>query len=89
MPVRIIGYLTMIDNGKKDYKLISVVDCDPRYNEINELNDLSMFILEEIKNFFENYKTLQKIEVKVGKYHGKEEALELIESCKKRYNGDE
>ena len=41
--------------------------------------------LLEIKNFFENYKTLQKIEVKVGSYHNKEEALKLIETCKKRY----
>ena len=42
-------------------------------------------ILDEIKNFFENYKTLQKIEVKVGSYHNKEEALRLIETCKERY----
>lgn len=89
VPARVVGYLAVIDNGFEDYKLISVVDCDPRYNEINELNDLSTFILEEIKNFFENYKTLQKIEVKVGEYHGKEDALELIEDCKKRYNGNE
>ena len=85
VPARIIGYLKVIDRGFEDYKLISVVDVDPRYEEVKELTDLSAFILDEIKNFFENYKTLQKIEVKVGKYHGKEEALELIEECKERY----
>ena len=85
VPARIIGYLKVIDRGFEDYKLISVVDVDPRYEEVKELTDLSRFILEEIKNFFENYKTLQKQEVKVGKYHGKEEALELIEECKERY----
>lgn len=85
VPARVIGYLDVVDNNNEDYKLISVVDCDPRYDEISELNDLSTFILEEIKNFFENYKTLQKIEVKVGEYHDKKEALELIEDCKKRY----
>ena len=42
----------------------------------------------KIKNFFENYKTLQKVEVKVGKYHNKEDALELIEACKKRYKDE-
>lgn len=86
VPARVVGYLEAIDNGFEDFKLISVVDVDPRYNEVNELSDLSPFILDEIKNFFENYKTLQKIEVKVGKYHNKEEALELIEKCKERYN---
>lgn len=86
VPARVVGYLEAVDNGFEDYKLISVVDVDPRYNEVNELSDLSPFILDEIKNFFENYKTLQKIEVKVGKYHNKEEALELIKKCKERYS---
>ncbi len=86
VPARIVGYLEAVDNGNEDYKLISVVDVDPRYNEVNELSDLPSFILDEIKNFFENYKTLQKIEVKVSSYHSKEEALKLIEKCKERYN---
>ncbi len=86
VPARVVGYLEAVDNGFEDYKLISVVDVDPRYNDVKELSDLSPFILDEIKNFFENYKTLQKIEVKVGKYHDKEDALELIEKCKERYN---
>ena len=85
IPAKVIGALKMLDNGKEDYKIISVVAVDPRYNEVNTLDDLSSFVLDEIKNFFENYKTLQKIEVKVGKYHGKEDALKLIEVCKERY----
>ncbi len=85
IPARVIGYLTMIDNGKEDYKLISVVACDPRYDEIKTLQDVSPFTLKEIKNFFENYKSLQKIKVEVGEYHSKEEALNLIELCKKNY----
>ena len=85
VPARVIGYLEAVDNGNEDYKLISVVDVDPRYDEVKELSDLSPFILEEIKNFFENYKTLQKIEVKVGQYHSKNDALNLIEVCKLRY----
>ena len=86
VPARVVGYLEAIDNGFEDYKLISVVDVDPRYNEVNELGDLSPFILDEIKNFFENYKTLQHIEVKVGRYHDKQDALELIQKCKERYD---
>lgn len=85
VPARILGYLDMIDNGYPDYKLISVVDVDPRFNEIKSLKDLPDFTLREIKNFFENYKVLQNIEVIVGEYHSKEEALELIEECQNRY----
>lgn len=85
VPSRVIGYLHVIDNGFDDYKIISVVSVDPRYNEIETLDDLSEFTLEEIRNFFENYKTLQNIKVEVKEYHNKEDALKLIEECRKKY----
>ena len=85
VPARIIGYLRVIDNDYEDYKLISVVNVDPRYDDINSLDDLSSFTLDEIKDFFQNYKTLQNIKVEVTDYHSKEEAIKLIEECKKAY----
>lgn len=85
VPARVIGYLEMYDNGKEDIKIISVVDVDPRYREISKLEDLSSFTLQEIKNFFENYKVLQNMEVIVKDYHSKEEALKVIEACKSAY----
>ena len=85
IPARIIGYLTMFDEGKGDYKLISVVDTDPRFAHIQRLEDVEPFTLKEIRNFFENYKTLQGIEVEVGAYHSKEEAIELLEECRNNY----
>ncbi len=86
VPARVVGYLEMYDDGKEDYKVISVVDSDPRYNEIHELKDIPEFTLEEIKNFFENYKQLENTKVKVGNYHSKEEALKIIKECKNRYS---
>lgn len=83
---RVLGYLDMVDNGLLDYKLIAVVDVDPKFKEINDLDDLDEITLKEIKNFFENYKSLDDIEVSVGSFHKKDEALKVIEECKKRYN---
>ena len=85
VPARVLGYLDMVDGGKLDYKLISVVDCDPRYDSVQELEDLSPFVLKEIANFFTNYKVLQGIKVEVGAFHGKKEALDVIEMCRKAY----
>lgn len=85
VPARVIGNLKLIDDGFEDNKIIAVVSVDPRYNSIHDLKDLSPFVLEEIKNFFENYKTLQNIEVIVKDYQSKEEALKIIESCKERF----
>ncbi len=87
VPARVLGYLTMIDNGQLDYKLIAVADCDPRYADIQELEQLSPFVLKEIANFFENYKVLQNIKVDVGEYHGKDEAIRIIEQCRETFSG--
>ena len=85
VPARVLGYLEMTDGGKPDYKLISVVDCDPRYSNYRELNELPDFILREIRIFFENYKVLQGIDVTTGDYHDKEDAIKIIDECKERY----
>ncbi len=87
VPSRVIGYLEMSDDGKEDNKIISVVAPDPRYNEVRTLNDISPFVLEEIKNFFANYKDLENTKVIVGDYHSKEEALKLIEECRNNFKG--
>lgn len=81
VPARVLGYLEMYDGGKEDFKLISVVDRDPRYDSVRKLGDLPEFILKEIANFFENYKTLEGIDVKVGEYRSEEEAVEVIGRC--------
>lgn len=85
VPARVLGYLSMVDEGKVDYKLISVVDCDPRYAGVQRLEDLSPFVLKEISNFFANYKVLQDVVVEVGEYHSKEEAIDIIEACRAAY----
>ena len=85
VPARVLGYLDMVDGGKLDYKLISVVDCDPRYDSIHELEDLSPFVLKEIANFFANYKVLQGVKVEVGAYHGREEAMAVIARCRQAW----
>lgn len=85
VPARVLGYLEMIDGGKTDYKLISVVDCDPRYDDIHELADLPAFMLKEIANFFANYKVLQNVPVEVGDYHTKDEAVRIIAECREKF----
>ena len=85
VPARVLGYLDMVDGGKLDYKLIAVVDCDPRYDDVTELEHLSPFVLKEISNFFSNYKVLQGVTVEVGHYHSKKEAVQIIKQCREAY----
>jgi inorganic pyrophosphatase len=82
---RVLGYLKVIDNNLEDEKIIAVVDKDPRFKQLNNLEDIPSHQLIEIKDFFLNYKKLQNIDVKVTDFYKKEDALQLIEECKKRF----
>lgn len=82
---RVLGYLKVIDNGENDEKVIAVVDKDPRFDDINSLNDLTEHQKAEIKDFFQNYKTLQNIKVETKDFYPLEETIELINKCKKAY----
>ncbi len=75
---RVVGYLDVIDNDQDDKKVIAVLDKDPRYEHIHEIEDIPEHQLIEIKDFFENYKTLQNIKVIAKDFHNRKEAEELI-----------
>ena len=55
-----IGCVCMVDNGKKDYKIISVALGDPQYNDINDIKDIPEHNLEELQHFLRVYKELEK-----------------------------
>ncbi|MDD3129920.1 MAG: inorganic diphosphatase [Candidatus Izemoplasmatales bacterium] len=83
---RVVGYLDMYDSGDRDQKIIAVVDADPRFDDIHDIEDIKELQLREIKLFFENYKILEPgHHVKVLDYYNKKEAIKLIESCQRRY----
>lgn len=81
VPTRIIGALEMIDAGETDTKLIGVIDVDPRFDNINTLEDLAPVKLEEIKDFFENYKNIQKKKVQIKGFKSIDWALKEYEEC--------
>ena len=84
---RVIGYLDMIDSGEHDQKIISVVDADPRFEDINDIDDIKELQLKEIKLFFSNYKILEpNHHVEVLDYYPKKDALKLIDDCRNNYN---
>ncbi len=83
---RVIGFLDMVDNGEKDEKIIAVMDHDPRFSQIHKIDDVQEHMLREIKHFFNTYKDLQENKkVDVYDFHGKEDAVRLIDECIKRY----
>lgn len=83
---KIIGVMKMIDGGEGDDKLIAVCNDDPMYKHINDLSDLPEHLLLEIRQFFEEYKKLEKKSVDVSGFGDAAEAKQVLEDSFKLYN---
>lgn len=84
--VRPICYMVMEDEKGRDEKLLAVVNKDPLYSHINDMNDMPKHALKEISHFFETYKLLEKEKwSKVGSWHDKKDSFELIEQSRQHY----
>lgn len=84
---KVIGVLLMEDEGGVDSKIIAapVDKIDPRFKEINSVEDLAEHTRVEIKEFFETYKRLEPNKwVKITGFGGAKEADEIIKKAKKR-----
>ena len=82
---RIIGGMYMIDCGEEDIKLLAVNVGDPRYENIQKLDDLAPHFLKEIENFFSTYKTLQHMETKVLRFFEAEEAESFLGKAREKF----
>ena len=54
-----IGYISMLDGGKNDEKIIAIPFSDPTYNPYHDLMDLPPHLFDEMKHFFSVYKALE------------------------------
>ena len=80
-----IGYISMLDSGKNDEKIIAIPFADPTYNSYMDISDLPPHIFDEMAHFFSVYKALEGKEAVAGDVNGREAALEVIAAAKKNY----
>lgn len=74
-----IGVLAMIDNGKRDTKIIAVCAHDPLYSNYRDISELPPYVAKEIAHFFRVYKDLEEGSLtEVGEMKGRKEAMEAI-----------
>ena len=85
LEVRPIGLLPMVDEGENDENILCVHIEDPQYEAFTHVNELPEHRLNEIKQFFKEYKNLEGKEVEVGEISGPEDAVEYIRRAIERY----
>jgi inorganic pyrophosphatase len=77
--IRPIGVLRMRDEKGIDEKILAVPVSDSKFDEIQDISDLSKHWLAEIENFFQTYKMLERSkESCVEGWRGSEEARAII-----------
>ena len=80
-----IGYISMLDGGKNDEKIIAIPFSDPTYNNYHDLMELPGHIFDEMAHFFSVYKALEGKEAVAGDVNGREAAVEIIRGALDRY----
>ncbi len=78
---RPIGVLIMEDNAGQDEKIIAVPShrLTKKYDHITEFSDMPEITRLQVEHFFEHYKDLEPGKwVKIGDWHGADEAKKLV-----------
>ena len=86
MHSRPIGLMTMLDEGKRDHKIIAVATADPEYNHYKDADDLPPHRLMQIGRFFKDYKTMEGKAVEVDEIQPADACPAIIEDALARYS---
>ena len=87
---RPVGVLNMTDESGEDAKLVAVPHekLTQAYNDVHDITDLPEMLRNNIKEFFENYKNLEKGKwVKVESWEGVDAAKAKIQVAAAAYKG--
>ena len=78
VPARPIGGLDMEDEKGHDFKVLAVPTGDPRFERIQDLDDLESHWLREIETFFGTYKLLEGKQTEVRGWAAAADAWKTI-----------
>lgn len=82
---KVIGVMHMIDGNEADDKIIAVAAGDPSVHHINDISELPQYFISEMKNFFEDYKKLEKKHTEVQEFKNKQAAIRIIQKAIEDY----
>jgi len=80
-----IGYISMLDGGKNDEKIIAIPFSDPTYNIYKDISELPPHIFDEMRHFFSVYKALEGKEAVAKDVNDRESAIKVIQDSLDRY----
>ncbi|MBX7069343.1 MAG: inorganic diphosphatase [Microthrixaceae bacterium] len=83
---RPVGVVHMADEAGDDAKVLCVLAGDPRWDHIQDIDDVNPALLDEIGHFFEVYKALEPNKAsEIGRWGDAEAARTEIIEAQQRY----
>jgi inorganic pyrophosphatase len=86
VPAKVIGVMRMLDQGEHDDKIIAVAANDMSVNHFNDISELPKHFVKELRNFFEDYKKLEKKTVEVKDFLDASMARLIVKQAITDYN---
>lgn len=89
LSARVIGGLHMVDHDEADDKIISVLDNDNYYSNIQSVDDLPPVLIERLRHYFGTYKLIpgqDRNDVYIQGIFGADHAAKVIEASMEDYD---
>lgn len=80
-----IGVISMMDNGRRDEKIIAIPFNDPNYNQYTNIDQLPTHLFDEMRHFFSVYKSLENKDTAVNEVSPYDEAVKIIKEAIDNY----
>lgn len=88
LSARVVGGLHMIDHGEADDKIVSVLNNDTYYSNVDDIEDLPDVLIERLRHYFSTYKLIpgrKESDVFVSHVYDREEARRVINASMEDY----
>jgi inorganic pyrophosphatase len=79
---RVVGGLPMLDGGEADDKIIAVLQNDPLWASVDDIDDLPPALIERMRHYFMTYKLMpgEENNVSIGPAYGYDHAKLVIQA---------
>jgi inorganic pyrophosphatase len=84
---QVVGGLPMLDGGEADDKIIAVLQNDPLWSKVSDVEDLPEALVDRLRHYFLTYKLAPEKtpEISIGPAYGSEHAHAVVEAAMQDY----
>ena len=88
LDARVVGGLQMIDGGEADDKIIAVLENDPVWSEVRDIDGVPSVFVERLRHYFMTYKMVpdEITKVVIGDAYGREHAERVVKASIEDYD---